>query len=135
VYALSAAFKNMTIKSGLFCERIGGVKLKSYSGSAAGPQLPALDAQPEERLAGIHAGGGGEIADSLLCGGEGRRGECRWLDGSVCDRPDGRIVPYLVLGATLSSKIIASSSLSPDMPIDTSVAISNRCFGSWRSSR
>src|SRR6266403_1503667 len=136
VYAFSAAFRNITIRSGLVWLRIGGVKLKSYSGSFEGRSFQPFARSQKNGSPGfmvVEVVGKFEMATCAAV----RVGEVK-VDGLmevVCDRPEGRIVPYLVDGQSLSSKIIASRSFRPDIPMDTSVCISKRCFGSWRSSR
>src|SRR5271156_5420272 len=131
----SAALRNITIRSGLVCDRIGGVKLKLYSGSAEGRTFQPLTRSQKNGSPGLMvvAEGNREMA---FCEPEyvGEVNVVGWMD-VVCDKVDGRSWPYFVDGQSLSSKMVPSRTLSPDMPMETSCWSSKRCFGSWRSSR
>src|SRR5215469_12332 len=125
------------MRSGFVCDRIGGVKLKLYSGSADGRSFQPFRRSQKNGSPGLIVAvrpvGKFEIATCA----EVRLGTVK-VDGLievVCERPDGRIVPYLVEGQSFSLKIMASRSFRPDMPIETSCSIAKRCFGSWRSRR
>src|SRR6267154_6570861 len=104
----------MTIKSALVCDRIGGVKLKLYSGSAAGRIFQPLTRSQKNGSPGLQ-----EVADGKLeiarCAVE-KVGvvNADGLMDVVCDKPEGRMVPYLVEGASLSSKIIPSRTFRPE---------------------
>src|SRR5574337_2017098 len=97
------SLKNITTMSGLFCERTGGVKLKLYSGSVAGRTF-----QPRVR----NQKNTSPIEESAVAEGRFEMAFCAAVsvavvnvDGLiavVCDRPEGRSVPYLVEGQSLS---------------------------------
>src|SRR5262245_54852077 len=131
----NAAFKKITIRSALVCERIGGVKLKLYSGSAEGRNFQPLTRSQKKISPGVTEVDEGKF-EIARCAAE-RDGVVN-VEGliEVTESPAGSTVPNRVEGATLSSKIIASSILRPLMPIDMSwISTSARCLGSWRSKR
>src|SRR5262252_11170469 len=110
------------MRSGLVCDRIGGVKLKLYSGSADGRSFQPLTRSQKNGSPGFTEvfDGNREIA---RCVAESVGVvKAAGLIEVVCERFDGSSWPYLVEGASLSSKIMASSSLRPEKPIETSVS-------------
>src|SRR6266851_2875011 len=132
---LSAALRNRTTRSALVCERIGGVKLKLYSGSFEGRNFQPLMRSQKKGSPGLQSVADGKFEIATCAAVSVGVVKLDGLMDVVCDRPDGRIVPYLVEGASLSTKMIAPITLRPETPMVRSSTISKRCFGSWRSCR
>src|SRR5258708_37006212 len=125
------------MRSGFVWLLIGGVKLKLYSGSAIGRIFQPFTRSQKNGSPGlmITVERDGKLLTATCVAVSEVIANVDGLMEVVCERPEGKSVPYFVEGQSFSSKIIASSSFRPDMPMETSCSIEKRCFGSWRSSR
>src|SRR5579862_5995896 len=118
-YAFRAALRNITMRSALVCERIGGVKLKLYSESDEGRIFQPFARSQKNGSPGLMVVADGKFEMARWVALSVGEVKVEGLMEVVCERPDGRMVPYLVEGASLSSKIMASRSFKPDMTMET----------------
>src|ERR1700691_3833525 len=112
--------KKPTTLSALVWLRIHGVKLKLYSGSLVGRTFQPRVRSQKNGSPGLMVTADGRVE---IAPGEGDWVAEVKVDGLmavVCDRPEGRICPYLVEGQSLSTMMSAFITRMPTMPMLTS---------------
>src|SRR5258707_4997085 len=93
VYAFNAALRNITIKSGFVCDRIGGVKLKLYSGSADGRSFQPFARSQKNGSPGVIEVADGKFEMATCAAVKVGVVKAAGLVEAVCDRPDRPMVP------------------------------------------